>query len=226
MCPWGVVSMGRCAPSRPWARAVPSAQSVAPVGALWLATLLIAGGCGTIVHDVRFSATPSFEPPATVTRVVVEVLDGSSEDNGIPLGRMTTPYSGGPEHRYVLVGEDSFAARLGRDVIAALRARGYQALSRSDTTPEASHDAIVLTIKTVTHAIDMAIRKSDVIFNGTFVFECAATRGGGSEWSETIDYHTNKQQFGWSKARVFEGVYWSAVVEIVHRFSTALPPSP
>jgi len=188
--------------------------------------ITLAGGCGTIVHDVRFSPTPSFEPPIAGTGVVVEVLDGSSEENGILLGRVNP----GLEHRFVLVGEESFAARLGRDLVSALRARGYRAYRQSDTSPGAPEDIIILTIKSVTRSIDPVIGRTSAAFNGTFVFECAATvgRAPSAAWSETIDYHVQKPYSGslWSTARAFEGVYWLAVVEIVHRFSTALPPSP
>jgi hypothetical protein len=206
----------------------PRAAIGSTAGTASLVMLLVAGGCGPGVHDVRFSPTPSFEPPATGTRVMVTVLDGSAEKSGILLGRMIVSYADYPEQRYVLAGEDSFAARLGRDVVSALRARGYRAQGQSDTSSEAPGDAIALTIKPVTHSIDIMAGTSDVVFDGAFVFECIATVGGApsAAWSETIDHHVRKQQFGMGRSRTSEGVYWSAVVEIVHRFSTALPPSP
>jgi hypothetical protein len=194
--------------------------------------LLIAfvGGCGSMVHDVRFSPTPSFESPDAGTRVLVEVLDESSRENGVLLGPPYRPADIGPEHRYVLVGEESFGARLSRDLVAVLRARGYRAYQRSDSSLIPS-ETLTLTIKVPTHSIQMRTGQSDVFFDGTFVSECAATVGGASSatWSETIDYTVHKAHFGsiltrQGLMRAFENVYWSAVVEIVHRFSTALPP--
>ncbi len=199
------------------------------VAALAMSLPILSGGCGVIAHEVRFSPTPSFEPPIAATSVVVNVLDGTSQEQGIPLGRLTTPYSGGPEHRYVVIGEDSFAARLARDVVAALRARGYRAQARSDTGSEEPADVIV-SIRPVTHSIDIVVGATDVVFHGAFVFECAATVGGSPVWSEAIDHQVQKRHFGSMTSRgagrAFEGVYWAAVVEIVRRFSIAWPPSP
>ena len=200
-------------------------------GAAALAMLLpiLSGGCGVIVHEVRFSPTPSFEPPIAATGVVVNVLDEPSPEPGIPLGRLITPYSGGPEHRYVAVGEKSFGARLARDVVAALRARGYRAQARSDSGSE-EPAGVIMSIRPVTHSIDIAVGGTDVVFRGAFVLECAATAGGSPVWSETIDHQVQKRHFGSMTSRVagraIEGVYWSAVVEIVRRFSVAWPPSP
>jgi hypothetical protein len=200
--------------------------------ALVLALVTLAAGCGpVVVSEVRFTPTPPFEPPAAGAQVTVEVRDGAPAEKGNWLGSTGTPSQGLPEHRYVLVGEESMAARLARDVVAALRARGYRAYQRLDPGPAPPADAIALSIRAVTHSIDIRMTPAQTVFVGTFAFECAATVGEAAvpTWAETINHLAAKQYFGvsmWggSVARTFESVHWTAVVEIVRRFSAALPP--
>jgi hypothetical protein len=186
--------------------------------------LVLAGGCGTITrtHTIEFSPSPAFGMPPAGARVLVDILkDGAGHTRGT-LGRMI----GGPKDLEILyVFEESLASRLERDVVAALRARGYRAEARSQAA-EPVEDHIVLTVRVAKHEFDVMAGSHITVLRNESVFECRATIGASPvhAWSETIEHSVTKTLPDIVRSRAFEGVHWAGVAAIVHRFSTAIPP--
>lgn len=149
---------------------------------------VVVSGCD-FTHQVRFSPTPAVELPTAGPRTMVEVIDERPERLHTLLGTLMAA-SVSDEHTFVLAGEDSFAGRFWRDLVAALRARGYRAQQRPGATVSPADDDIVLTIRIVKHAIDMEIFGGAVFLVGASLFECRATAGTSQEaaWSETIEH--------------------------------------
>jgi len=192
----------------------------------WVLVLpLVMAGCGPFTFPLAFSPTAAIELPTTGHEVWVTVSDERLGDSSTWLGVLRT---GDVVGDYVLQGGDSVALRMTRDVVAALRSKGYRA-HESDASPRQPEDTL-LQIRIVRLAATVyvaAFQTPTWQWSSAFVCRAGIETSREPLWADFV-YTSEKQSISASSRKqeqaTVETFYRGAVNEVVRQFAAAVPP--
>jgi len=182
-------------------------------------------GCGPFTFPLTFSPTATVELPTSGRVVWVTVSDERLGNSATWLGVVRT---GDLVGDYVLQGSDSVALRMTRDVVAALRSKGYRA-SESGAPPRQPEDTLlqirIVHLAATVHAAAFQTPK----WQWSSGFVCRSTIETSREplWADFV-YTSETQSISASSRKkeqeAVEAFYRGAVSDVVRHFAAALPP--
>jgi hypothetical protein len=203
-----------------------STERKRPLRSHWvLFFTLLTAGCGPFTFPLTFSPTATTELPTTGRVVWVTVSDERLGDSSTWLGVVRT---GDVVGDYVLQGGDSVALRMTRDLVAALRSKGYRAYESG--APHQPSEGTFLQIRIIRLAATVyAAAFQTPKWQWSSAFVCRSGLGTSREplWADFVYTSETRSIPAASRKReqeAVEGFYHETVNEVVRQFTTAVPP--